>query len=101
MASADVRLTRFVEADREPLRAACAQDREVWSIYPYSMIDAHFDPGLDGRLAKPDWIVFTIRRAETVIGTSSYIAVDPGNRSLRSAAPIICRGSGAAGSMPW
>jgi RimJ/RimL family protein N-acetyltransferase len=82
MSDGGIVLTRFEEADREPLRAACAQDREVWAIYPYSMIDEHFDPGLDGRLAKPDWVVFTIRRGNEVVGTSCYICVDPNNRSL-------------------
>ena len=77
-----VRLARFDEADREPLRAACAQDREVWAIYPYSMIDEHFDAGLNKRLARSDWLVFTIRRGEEVVGTSCYISVDPHNRSL-------------------
>lgn len=77
-----IALTRFVEGDREPLRAACAEDRDVWSIYPYSMVDEHFDPSLDGRLQRPDWIVFTIRRGERVVGTSCYISVDPENRSL-------------------
>lgn len=82
MSDAGITLTRFDEADREPLRVACAQDREVWAIYPYSMIDEHFDPGLDRRLARPDWVVFTIRRGDEVVGTSCYISVDPKNRSL-------------------
>ena len=82
MSDADITLTRFEEADREALRAACAQDREVWAIYPYSMIDEHFDASLDGRLAKPDWVVFTIRRGGEVVGTSCYISADPDNRSL-------------------
>ena len=82
MAADGVRLTRFEEADREPLRAACAQDRAVWAIYPYSMIDEDFDPGLDRRLARADWVVFTIRRGDQVVGTSCYIAIDPANRSL-------------------
>ena len=82
MEAEGVALARFVEEDREPLRAACAQDREIWAIYPYSMVDDHFDPSLDARLARADWIVFTIRRGDTVVGTSCYISVDPKNRSL-------------------
>ncbi len=82
MSADGISLTRFVEGDREALREACAQDREVWSVYPYSMLDEHFDPGLDSRLGKPDWIVFTIRRGEAVVGTSCYISVDPKNRAL-------------------
>lgn len=82
MAEGDVRLTRFEEADREPMRRACAQDREVWAIYPYSMIDEHFDAALGRRLASADWVVFTIRRREEVVGTSCFIAVAPDHRSL-------------------
>lgn len=82
MSEAGIALTRFQEADREPLRAACAQDRDVWAIYPYSMIDEHFDSGLDRRLGKAEWVVFTIRRGGKVVGTSCYISIDPKNRSL-------------------
>lgn len=82
MAAEGVVLTRFAEADRDGLRAACAQDREIWTIYPYSMLDEHFDPALDGRLARPDWVVFTIRKHDEVVGTSCYIGVDAANRAL-------------------
>jgi RimJ/RimL family protein N-acetyltransferase len=100
MSDAGIGLSRFEEADREALRVACAQDREIWDIYPYAMIDEHFDPGLDGRLAKPDWVVFTIRRAGQVVGTSCYIAVDPKNRSLEIGGTYYVpaeRGSGLNG----
>ena len=82
MAAEGIALMRFVEADREALRAACARDRDIWSIYPYSMVDEHFDPSLDARLEKQDWIVFTIRRGADVVGVTCYIGVDPKNRSL-------------------
>ena len=100
MSDAGITLTRFDEADREPLRAACAQDREVWAIYPHSMIDEHFDPGLDRRLARPDWVVFTIRRGGEVVGTSCYISADPDNRSLEIGGTYYVpgeRGSGLNG----
>jgi RimJ/RimL family protein N-acetyltransferase len=100
MYDAGIVLTRFEEADREPLRAACARDREVWDIYPYSMIHEHFDPGLNGRLAKPDWVVFTIRREGEVIGTSCYISVDAKNRTLEIGGTYYVpaeRGSGLNG----
>ena len=82
MKAGDVRLTRFAEADREPLRSACAQDRDIWTIYPHSMLGDHFDPELDKRIAQEYWVVFTIRRAGEVVGTTCYIAVDPANRTL-------------------
>ena len=28
----------------EHLRAACAEDQEIWDIYPHSMLGEHFDP---------------------------------------------------------
>ncbi len=97
MAMGDIRLTRFVETDREPLRAACAEDREVWNIYPYAMIDEHFDAAIDKRLASPDWVVFTIRRGDRVVGTSCYITVDAKNRSLEIGGTYYAPGERGSG----
>ena len=37
-------LEPLIEAHREGLRAACAQDLTVWDIYPFSYLGDHFDP---------------------------------------------------------
>ena len=39
-----VRLEPLSDQHIEPLRAACAQDPDIWEIYPVSMLGEHFDP---------------------------------------------------------
>lgn len=40
----DVRLEPLAEIHREPLRAACAADPDLWaSLYSYSMVGEAFD----------------------------------------------------------
>jgi hypothetical protein len=46
-----VRLEPLAEKHREELRAACEADRDIWEIYPYSMIGEHFDPWWRDKLA--------------------------------------------------
>lgn len=68
------------EADREPLRASCAADPDIWAIYPYSMLGDAFDPAFD-RLMRPDpaTLKFTILHADLVVGCTSYLRLDPEN----------------------
>ena len=42
-----LRLEPFSEAHREPLRAACAEDQDVWTVYPFSYLGDAFDPQFD------------------------------------------------------
>ena len=39
-----VRLEPLSDQHLEPLRTACAQDPDIWEIYPVSMLGEHFDP---------------------------------------------------------
>ena len=47
LAGGDLRLVPIVEIHREPLRAACAQDQDIWEIYPFSYLGEAFDPQFD------------------------------------------------------
>ena len=31
----------------EPLRVACAEDQDIWDIYPHSMVGEYFDPAIE------------------------------------------------------
>lgn len=73
----DVRLEPLVAAHVEPLRAACAQDPEIWEIYPVSMLAEHFDPEIARRMAARDWVNFAALSGDEVVGMSSYIRPDP------------------------
>jgi RimJ/RimL family protein N-acetyltransferase len=47
LADGDLRLEPILEIHREALRAACAEDQEIWDIYPFSYLDDAFDPQFD------------------------------------------------------
>jgi hypothetical protein len=46
MTGADCRAEPFSEEHREGLKAACAEDPEIWSIYAWSYDLDHFDETL-------------------------------------------------------
>jgi RimJ/RimL family protein N-acetyltransferase len=43
----DLRLEPIFERHREALRAACAEDQDIWEIYPFSYLGDAFDPQFD------------------------------------------------------
>ncbi len=79
LAADDVRLAPLASEHIEPLRAACAEDSEIWEIYPHSMLGPHFDAVIASRFGAPDWVTFAACRGDEVLGTTSYIRPDPVN----------------------
>ena len=51
MAKGGVRLQPMAEAHRAALKAACAEDPEIWPIYATSWDPAHFDQTFDRTMA--------------------------------------------------
>jgi RimJ/RimL family protein N-acetyltransferase len=47
----EIELQPLAEAHREGLRLACAEDSEIWEIYPLSYDSDHFDASFDLMLA--------------------------------------------------
>lgn len=84
--NAFVRLEPLVEAHREPLRAACAADSEIWAaLYPYSMMGEHFDPRFRQLLAdvsRGGAISFAVLAGGEVVGMTSFLSPDPVNGSV-------------------
>ena len=72
LADRDVRLEPLDDHHLPALRIACAQDREVWDIYPHSMLDEHFDSAIAGRRATPG-VSFVALREEEVVGITAYL----------------------------
>jgi RimJ/RimL family protein N-acetyltransferase len=66
----------FVEAHREALRAACAEDEAIWQIYSVSCDPEHFDGTIDALLARPDARTFVLFDGDTLAGMSSYLGIE-------------------------
>lgn len=78
----DVRLEPLAKTHVEPLRAACAKDREIWDIYPFSMLDEHFEKAMEQFHATASWVRFAVLDQGTVVGMTSYYNADRTNRAV-------------------
>lgn len=66
-------LTPFTNDHVEALRAACAEDPDIWEIYPVSMIGDNFDPSLTMFRSMPGWICFAVLDGNRLVGMTHYI----------------------------
>ena len=73
----DLRLEPLAEAHRAVLKAACAKDREIWSIYAVSYDPDHFDESFDKLVARPNGQAFAIFDKDTLAGMSAYLGIEP------------------------
>lgn len=73
-----VRLEPLAEHHLEPLRAACAEDQEIWEIYPVSMLDENFDKAIEAFHDTTNWVRFAVINTGTdaVVGMTNYINPD-------------------------
>ncbi|WP_295525809.1 GNAT family protein [Novosphingobium sp. Chol11] len=70
----DLSLEPLAEAHREGLRAACAQDQEIWTIYPFCYVGDHFDPQFDSLLGgAPARQCYAVLRGGEVAGMTAWI----------------------------
>lgn len=81
LAHGTISLRPLTEPHREPLRAACAEDTEIWAIYPYSMLGAHFDPAFDTMLGGTRQ-VYAVFNGDALVGCTSWYAHDPVNHAV-------------------
>jgi RimJ/RimL family protein N-acetyltransferase len=66
----------FGESHREALRAACAEDGEIWAIYSTSFDPAHFDAAIDAITANRDSRLFVLFDGDELAGMSSFLGID-------------------------
>lgn len=95
MAGVRVRLAPFEDAHVEPLRAACAEDPDIWEIYPVSLAGAHFDPSLRLLRALPGWTMFAVlddADAGRLVGMTSYLPVPGAEDVIEIGATYIAPG---------
>jgi RimJ/RimL family protein N-acetyltransferase len=82
MVDGNLRLAPLGEVHREPLRAACAADLDIWQIFATSFDPDHFDAGFDRLRNRPNWQAFAIILDEEAVGMSAFIGIDPERRAL-------------------
>ncbi len=76
MAEGDLRLDPLTEAHRAALKAACAEDYDVWQIYATSYDPEQFDASFDTIMGSRYWHPFALILDGVLVGMSSYIAPD-------------------------
>lgn len=77
MVGEDCRAEPFSENLRAPLKAACAEDAEIWQIYANNFGPDGFDKSIDRYLSNPCNRTFVLFAGEELAGMSSYIGIDP------------------------
>ena len=72
----------FSELYREPLRAACAEDRDIWGIYANNFGPGGFDESIDRYVANPRNRTFVLFDGDELAGMSSFFGIDEGRQVL-------------------
>ncbi len=72
----------FAEKHRDPLRAACAEDRDIWQIYATDYGPDRFDASIDALLSKPGNRTFVLFDGDELAGMSSFLGIDEGRQVL-------------------
>ena len=75
------RAERLTEAHREQLRAACAEDPDIWAIYYVSYAPEHFDASFDALLERP-WVPFALYDGDAFVGMSCFLNMDDSRQAL-------------------
>jgi RimJ/RimL family protein N-acetyltransferase len=99
MQDGELRLDRLAEDDREALRGICAEDSEVWQIYPMAFFGEHFDAAFD-KCFRAGSVALAIRCDGDLIGMSSFLDIEPKHGSVQIGRTYIVprtRGTGLNG----
>jgi len=70
----------FAERHREGLKAACAEDSDIWSIYSTPFDPAHFDSSIDKLVGNTANRVFVLYDGDELAGMSSFLGLDEGRQ---------------------
>ncbi|MGZ2410773.1 RimJ/RimL family protein N-acetyltransferase [Sphingomonas sp. F9_3S_D5_B_2] len=72
----------FSDAHRDDLRAACAEDPDIWAIYANNFGPHGFDDSIDRYIANPAARTFVLFDGGDLAGMSSYLGIDEGRQVL-------------------
>jgi RimJ/RimL family protein N-acetyltransferase len=82
MAGDGCRAELFGEQHRESLRAACAEDRDIWAIYANDFGPDGFDDSIALYRSSPRNRTFVLFEGDELAGMSSYLTIDEGRQCL-------------------
>ncbi len=77
MQDGDFLIEPLREEHRAALKAACAEDLDIWRIYSTSYGPEQFDSSFDLLISRPNWSAFAIILGGEVVGMSAYIGIEP------------------------
>jgi RimJ/RimL family protein N-acetyltransferase len=66
----------FSDKYRAPLKAACADDGEIWDIYANNFGPDGFDESIDRYVSNPKNRTFVLFDGDDIAGMSSYLGID-------------------------
>ena len=66
----------LAEALREPLKAACAEDREIWQIYANDFGPEGFDASIERYMSSAANRTFVLFDGDELAGMSSFLGID-------------------------
>jgi RimJ/RimL family protein N-acetyltransferase len=72
----------FSEVHRKALKAACAEDGEIWEIYATNFGPDGFDAAIEGYIANPSNRTFVLFEGDELAGMSSYLGIDESRQTL-------------------
>ena len=72
----------FSEAHRAALKAACAEDREIWDIYSINFGPEDFDRTIDELSNHARNRTFVLFDGDELAGMSSFVGIDEGRQTL-------------------
>lgn len=76
LADGDVVLEPLSKAHREPLRAACAADADVWHIYASNFGPENFDTAFGSLIGHPSRMPYAIIAGGEVVGMTAWLRAD-------------------------
>ena len=82
MAGDGCRAELFGEQHRDGLRAACAEDRNIWAIYANNFGPDGFDDSIALYRSSPRNRTFVLFEGHELAGMSSYLTIDEGRHCL-------------------
>lgn len=82
MAGDGCRAELFSEEHRVALKAACAEDGEIWQIYANNFGPEGFEESIDTYISNPRNRTFVLFEGDEFAGMSSFLGIDEGRQCL-------------------